>query len=112
MVDFLFGIPMMGWARHSPIMMQRDSAYPRGHRPSDAEIVEENRIALERAKPSTYPRVDALSWKQTKAEFVKETMKGPYSNLAEVPAFLPDSCAVPRLLNRFGILETHGGASG
>ena len=33
MIDYVFGLPMLGWARHSPIMVQRQSAPPRarGH---------------------------------------------------------------------------------
>ena len=111
MIDFVFGLPMMGWARHSPIMTQRESSYPRANRPSAKEIAEENRIALERAKPSKNPKMDSLAWEKTKAEFVKETMKGPYYSLCDLPAYDPESYDVPRLLNRVGILEQHGGAA-
>ena len=38
-------------------------------------------------------------------------MKVPYYKLVELPCSLPDSCAVPRLLNRCGILDMHAGAS-
>ena len=61
MVDFVFGLPMMGWARHSPTMTQRSSRPPRAERPSPEEIVVENKLALERAKPSRDPEADRLS---------------------------------------------------
>ena len=77
MVDFVFGLPMMGWVRHSPVMQQRESDCPRARRPSPDEVLAENRIALERAKPSKDPKVDILAWAKTKAEFQKQTMKGP-----------------------------------
>ena len=72
MVDFVFGLPMMGWARHSPVMQQRESNVSRARRPSPEEVLAENRIALERAKPSRDPRVDELAWDKTKAEFEKK----------------------------------------
>ena len=38
-------------------------------------------------------------------------MKGPYYSLLDLPAYDPESYEVPRLLNRVGILEQHGGAA-
>ena len=29
-VDYFFGLPMLGWARHSPVMLQRKSTPPEG----------------------------------------------------------------------------------
>ena len=28
-VDYVFGLPMLGWARHSPVMLQSQSQNPR-----------------------------------------------------------------------------------
>ena len=72
MVDFVFGLPMMGWARHSPIMQHRESNVPRARRPSPDEVLAGNRIALDSAKPSRDPRVDELAWDKTNAEFEKK----------------------------------------
>ena len=47
MCDYVFGMPMMGWARHSPMLMQRVSEPPRAEKPSNAQIVEENAVALQ-----------------------------------------------------------------
>ena len=107
-IDYVFGLPMLGWARHSPIMLQRPSQPPRAEPPFPEEVLEENKIALERAKPSSKPRLDEMAWAKTKKEFENSTMVGPFYDLNELP-FAPG--CVPRLLNRFGILEMHGGAT-
>ena len=67
MVDFVFGLPMLGWARHSPVMLQRVSEPANSMRPTCDEILKENRIALERAQPSKNSNVDALAWEQQRA---------------------------------------------
>ena len=104
-VDYVFGLPMMGWARHSPVMLQRKSDPPRAERPSSRQIAAENAIALSRAKPSYSAVLDKLAWEKTQKEFGHFSMLGPYYSLAELPN------GEPRLLNRFGILEMHGGAT-
>ena len=104
MIDYVFGLPMLGWARHSPIMLQRQSQPPRAVPPSSAQIIEENKIALSKAKPSYSHALDKLAWEKTQKEFENFSMLGPFYSLDE----LPDG--KPRLLNRFGILEMHGGA--
>lgn len=111
MVDFVSGLPMMGWARHSPVMQQRESMHPRARRPSPEEVLAENRVAIKRAKPSNNPKLDDVAWEKTKAGFAQQTMKGPYCGLDELPKVWPDSCAVPRWLNCVGILEMRGGAT-
>ena len=105
MLDYVCGLPMLGWARHSPIMLQMQSEPPRAELPSKTEVVEQNKIALTRAKPSYSPVLDRLAWEKTQKEFENFSMMGPYYSLAQ----LPDGH--PRLLNRFGILEMHGGAT-
>ena len=52
-----------------------------------------------------------LAWDKTKKEFSSFSMVGPYYSLAELPGTNDQSSTVPRLLNRFGILEMHGGAT-
>ena len=100
-IDFFFGLPMMGWARHSLALVQRDSEPPRTRRPSRDEIIAVNLVALDRAKPSRDQNVDAMAWEKTKAEFVRQIKKGPYYNFDDLPKVLPDCRAVARLLNRF-----------
>ena len=104
-VDYVFGLPMLGWARHSPVMVQRSSEMPRAERPSPEEVATENAEVLKRAKPSYSRKLYELAWAKTKKEFESFSMVGPYHSLAQLPPGLP------RLLNRFGILEMHGGAT-
>ena len=104
-MDFVSGLPMLGWARHSPIMLQRISKPPRAEFPSKEEIEVDNKIALDRAKPSKSPKLDQLAWAKTKKEFENSTMTGPFYSLDELPH------GDRRLLNRFGIIEMHGGAT-
>ena len=73
MVDFVFGLPMMGLARHRPTMVQRTSVPPRAERPSAETILIENETALERAKPSGRAEADKLSWEKTKSAFAIPT---------------------------------------
>ena len=108
MVDYVFGLPMMGWARHSPTMVQRTTRPPRAVRPSEDEVLAHNEVVLERAKPSKDQEADKLSWDKSKAEFKSSTMLGPYYEFDEIPR---THRGTPRLLNRFGILERHGGAT-
>lgn len=96
---------MLGWARHSPVMLQRRSGPPRAEPPSKRQIAVENEIALSSAKPSYSPVLDKLAWEKTQKEFENFSMLGPYYSFGE----LPTGC--PRFLNRFGILEMHGGAT-
>ena len=88
-------------------MVQRTSRPPRAERPSNEDIVKENQVALQRAKPSSDPVADKLSWEKTKSEFSNATMLGPFYSEEELP-MIPGR--VPRFMNRFGISERHGGA--
>ena len=72
--------------------------------PSKAEVAAENELALGQARPSCGPRADVLSWEKTKAEFGRHTMLGPHYDLGALPP------GDPRCLNRFAVLEMHGGA--
>ena len=78
MVDYCFGLPMLGWARHSPTMVQRTSVPPRAERPSREAIAAEHALALERAKPSRDHEADENSWSKSEKELTEHTMLGPY----------------------------------
>ena len=107
-VDYVFGLPMMGWARHSPVMQQRASRPSRCERPSKEEAAAAaaaNMVALERARPSRDPRADLLSLEKTEAKLECHTMIGHLYGLGEVPR------GDPILLNSFVCcFELHGGA--
>ena len=98
----------MGWARHTPTMVQRTTRPPRAEKPSEEDIIKEHQVPLQRAKPSKDPEADRLSWDRTKSEFKNSTMLGPYYSMDTIPRTHRGTF---RLLNRFGILERHGGAS-
>ena len=108
MCDYVFGLPMLGWARHSTTMLQRTTKPPRAAIPTPAENLAENLVALERVKPSKSHEADVMSWKKTKKEFEQQTMIGPYYAIGDLPG--NPSLRDVRILNRFGILERHGGA--
>ena len=61
MVDYAFGLPVTGWARHSPLMQQRQSNVPRARRPNAEDIAGETQVAHEGAKPSKNPKFDQLA---------------------------------------------------
>ena len=98
-LDYVFGLPMMGWARHSPVLLQRASDPPRAEQPTEEQRLAENAIALTRAKPTADPKLDALAWEKTRKEFENASMLGPFYSLNDLPS------GKPRLLNRFGILS-------
>ena len=103
-VDYVFGLPMMGWARHSPLLMQRVTDAPRSERPTNEQIKCENAEVLAKTRPSRDPKVDVLAWTKTSVELDNGTVMGRYYSLADLPV------GEPRLLSRFTILERHGGA--
>ena len=100
MCDYVFGMPMMVWAGHFPMLMQRVSEPPRAEKPSIAQVMVENAVALQRAKPSRDPVADALSWEKTKAEFSMQTMFGPLSTRRS-------RCLLTATLS-FGVLSVSG----
>ena len=65
----------------------------------------DNADALKKVKPSYGRKLDELAWAKTRMGFENLSMVGLYHSLAQLPP------GIPRLLNRFGILEMHGGAT-
>ena len=104
-VDYAFGLPMLGWARHSSTMVQRESRPPRVVSASPSEIEAGNRAALAKARSTGDDDLDRMAWEKTSKELENGTMYGPYYSLDALPP------GAPRLLNRFPILEKHGGAT-
>ena len=49
-------------------MTQRQSKPPRAERPTVEQVIEENKIALERAKASKNRRLDEMAWDKIKKE--------------------------------------------
>ena len=85
-VDYVFGLPVLGWARHSLIMLQRSSGPSRAELPIREMIEKENEIALVRAKPCKSPELDQMAWAKTKKEFENSIMLGPHYSLEKLPS--------------------------
>ena len=99
MLDYIFGLPMMGWARHSPLLCQKITSPPRAEKPGREQVIADNAIVLAKAKASKSPEQDLLSWEKTEVEFQSGTLLGPYYAIGHLPGM------DPRLLNRFPFLS-------
>ena len=101
--DFVSGLPMHGWARHSSTLMQRPSRPPGTE--WDAKAIDKaNRSVVHRVRSTGDPTTDIMAWDKILAEFANGFMQGPYYSLDELPA------GQKRLVPRFPLLERHGGA--
>ena len=60
MLDYIFGLPMMGWARHSPFLCQKITSPPRAEKPGREQIIADNAVVLAKAKASKSPEQDLL----------------------------------------------------
>ena len=67
-VDYVFGLPMYGWARHSSTLMQRFSRPPMP-RWSDDEIETANAKVLTRVRSTGDPDLDRMAWDKLETEF-------------------------------------------
>ena len=102
--DYCFGLPMLGFARHSSTMVQRLSKPPMFPM-SDEELIAANNLCLSRVGPSGNPKLDMMAWDKTCIEFSVGSLLGPFYSLNELPK------GRYRLLPRFAILERHGNAT-
>ena len=104
LLDLVFGLPMAGWARHSPALEQKmaDSPSPQA---TAAELAATNALVLSKVKPTGDHELDVEAWKKTSAEFDNGCMIGPFYNLEDIPG------RRVQLLPRFPIREKHGGAT-
>ena len=102
-IDYCFGLPMYGMARHSSTLMQRASRQP-APPSNNAELDSLNRLVLTRVKSTGDVALDVAAYDKTLLEFEKGSMIGPFDSLSDLPSgrkiFLP----------RFPIREKHGGA--
>ena len=63
-VDYAFGLPMAGWGRHSPTLVQKVSGVPLPES-SPAELESSNAKILAKAGPTGDADLDAKSWDKT-----------------------------------------------
>ena len=102
-VDLVWGLPMAGWARHCPSLVQRLSKLPE---PLELSLdnVHDHNLSVLRSVRSTGDRAsDELAWSKCEVEFASGGLLGPWYSLSEIP------WADFRLLQRFVIPEQHGG---
>ena len=102
-LDLVWGLPMAGWARHCPSLIQRLSEPPRPLEYSLDNLEEHNKSILRSVRSTGHPEADVLAWSKCSKEFESGGLLGPWYDFNEIP-FL-----VFRLLQRFVIPEQHGG---
>ena len=102
-VDLVWGLPMAGWARHCPALVQRLSSPPAPLCGSVEGVHEHNLQVLERVRSTGDEAADALAWAKCVKEFETGGLLGPWPTLSDIPF------QVFRLLDRFVIHEQHGG---
>jgi len=104
LVDYVLGMPKLGWASHAPGAVVRGSPPEADMQSLSQGREEHNQKLLRQAAPTGDPELDKLSWKKSKAEFDAHALIGPFYSLEECPWPV-------RLVPRFPIWECHGGAA-
>ena len=102
-IDLVWGLPMAGWARHCPNLVQKLSSLPKPFSEILGGVDEHNRKVLASVRSTGDREADELAWSKSQKEFDTGGLLGPWSSLAEIPF------KVFRLLQRFVIHEQHGG---
>lgn len=92
-IDCTFGLSMIGWASHSPLLCQRFMAPPWAMSPSPNKIAAGDAIVLQKARPSRNSQQDDMSWGVTETECTSGAISGPNDSLNELRG------RDPRLLN-------------
>ena len=105
LIDLCSGLPMEGWARHSPTMTQRVSRPPAPIVSDRQVLAEHNAMVLSQVRPSKDPEADLLTWAKCIDEVNASMALGPFASLDDLPF------RNPRILKRVPILERHGGAT-
>ena len=102
-LDLVWGLPMAGWARHCPNLVQRLSSVPEPLSLSLENVHEHNLNVLSSVRSTGDKSADDLAWTKCQKEFDTGGLLGPWHSLDEIPfRFF-------RLLQRFVIHEQHGG---
>ena len=101
-VQYVLGLPMLGWARHAPTMARRV------HYPTDdvesfiREAPDRNTVLISRTKASRDAALDEAAWTKSLEEVDLGILSPPVYDLSDLP-FL-----APCLVRRRGIWEQHG----
>ena len=106
--DYTFGLPMLGLARHSPVLVQRVSPMQLPMDLHDHDLETHNKSILDSIRPSKSPELDTMAWSKSQEDFNNGGLLGPFYSMSIIISLLGG--LLPRLIRRFAILEQHGGA--
>lgn len=85
MCDPVHGLPKLGWARHSTILMQRTTRLPCAMSEKDDEVAARNGDALACSKSIGVPKLDEMAWAQTLKELEAGPLLGRFASVDEHP---------------------------
>ena len=103
LLELVRGLPMAGWARHCPSLVQRFSIVPVAIDSSLDNVDVHNENVLKSVRSSGDEGADRLAWSKCLVEFATGGLLGPWKSIQDIPYKLF------RLLQRFVIHEQHGG---
>ena len=83
-LDLVFGLPMMGWARHSPVLIQRVSPTPCSLDEHDIDLDSHNISILQSIGPSKSKELDNMAWAKCLEDFSGGGLVGPFESLESV----------------------------
>ena len=92
-LDLVWGLPMTGWARHCPNLVQRTSTLPEPLEFSLTDVEEHNRKVLASVRSSGCEAGDLLAWTKCEREFETGGLLGPWYSYEEIPFEFPSSPA-------------------
>ena len=84
-LDLVWGLPMAGWARHSPNLVQKVSSVPRPLDVSLEGVAEHNLKVLASVRSSGDSDADLLAWAKCQKEFESGGLLGPWESLGCIP---------------------------
>ena len=76
--DLAFGLPMLGWARHSPVLVQRASNDPVSLVHHDDDLSVHNEGIIRSLGPSRSPEQDVMAWDKCLVDFKSGGLVGPF----------------------------------
>ena len=82
-LDLVWGLPMAGWARHSPNLVQRLSAMPKPLETSLDDAFAHNLSVLAKVRSTGDVSADELAWSKCQREFDTGGLLGPWHSLDE-----------------------------
>ena len=103
-VDFVFGLPMLGWALHAPTQMRRDRVPEETVQDLLSRSQAQSQRLISRTRASGDEQLDSEAWRKTMEEVEMGLLSPPVSSLADLGM---EQCC---LVRRHGLWEQHGSA--